>query len=353
MSETISLNDFLKLSKTTPVIDVRSPGEYQHAHIPGAINLPLLDNDNRKEVGITYKNFGREKAVQKGFDLVGDKFGAKIREAEKISPKKEILIYCWRGGMRSGVIGWILRMTGFKTFLLKDGYKSYRNWVLKTLQQPKNICIIGGKTGTGKTEILKQLRKLNEQIIDLEFLANHKGSAFGGLGQLPQAKNEYFENQLAMQWSEANDEKILWLENESRAIGNLKIPDTIFEMMRIAPVIEIEIPFELRVKNILKEYAVFPKEQLIENTEKLQKRLGIPRMREAIQCLLNDDFEKWTIMMLEYYDKFYSFGMEQREKSKIFKLKFSHNDYSQIAKEVKDFTEKTLANKINFAEKIH
>lgn len=348
MPATLSISEFLEKASFVPVIDVRSPGEYLHAHIPNAFNIPLLNNENRKEVGITYKNFGREKAVQVGFDLVGDKFGNMIREAEKIAPEKEILVYCWRGGMRSGVMAWLLETAGFKTFLLKGGYKSFRNHVLEILQQEKNIIIIGGKTGTGKTEIIKQLAKQNEQTIDLENLANHKGSAFGHLGCPPQPSNEMFENLLAAQWNNTDSQKILYLENESIAIGNLKIPNSIFSMMKQAMVIEIEIPFEWRVKNILDSYGTFPKEELIASTGKLKKRLGNQRMREAIQCLQNNDFEKWVAMMLEYYDKFYAYGMGQREKNKIYQLSFLLHDYKKIAKEITTIANEEIKNNVSF-----
>lgn len=190
----------MKLAENNPVIDVRSPAEFAHAHFPNAQNLPLLNNEERAIVGTTYKHEGNQTAVLKGYELVGHKFSDYIKLAIKIAPNKKVNIYCWRGGLRSNIMAFVLHTAGFEVNLLQGGYKKYRNWVLETLEQPKQIKIVGGKTGSGKTYVLHQLKMLNQQIIDLEGLAHHKGSAFGSLGQAPQPSIEMFENNLAIQW---------------------------------------------------------------------------------------------------------------------------------------------------------
>src|ERR1035438_1704881 len=149
MKEALRLNDFLLLAKNIPIIDVRSPKEFDHAHIPGALNIPLLDNEQRAIIGTTYKELGREAAVIKGFELVGPGFSRFINEAKIIFPNKKILVYCWRGGMRSNIMAWVLKTAGFETHTLIGGYKTYRRWVLEVFQQEKNIRIIRGLDASG------------------------------------------------------------------------------------------------------------------------------------------------------------------------------------------------------------
>jgi tRNA 2-selenouridine synthase len=322
MAETVNIEEFLdQLSNAkTLLLDARSESEFKQGHIPGAVNLPLLNDEHRVLVGTTYKQKGREAAVLQGFDLVGDKFGDFARKAIELSENKQVMLYCWRGGMRSNIMSWVLSITGFKITLLKGGYKTFRRWTLDQFNQEKKIVVIGGRTGTGKTDVLKLLKEKGEQVIDLEALAHHKGSAFGGLGEKPQPRIEHFENQLAIQWSNIDANKILWLENESILIGSVKIPDPIFEMMRNAPVIEIQSDLETRMNRILKDYGKFAVEILAESTMKLTKRLGDLRARKAIEALLNNDKKTWMEETLSYYDKTYDYGMLQRKPEKRYSV---------------------------------
>jgi tRNA 2-selenouridine synthase len=328
MAETLDIEEFLNDFSIRKILllDARSESEYKQGHIPGAINLPLLNDEHRVIVGTTYKKEGREAAVLKGFDLVGNKFGEFARTALELSENKHVMIYCWRGGMRSNIMSWILSMAGFKVTLLKGGYKTFRRWTLDQFTHPKKILIVGGRTGSGKTEILKLLREKGEQVIDLEGLANHKGSAFGALGEKPQPRIEHFENQLAMQWNAMDENKILWLENESILIGSVKIPDPVFEMMRSAPVIELQSDIETRMNRILKDYGKFGVDVLAENTMKLTKRLGDLCARKAIEALLNNDKKTWMEETLSYYDKTYDYGMSQRKAEKRFSVQQSKDE---------------------------
>ena len=186
----IHIDEFLKLAETHPVFDVRSPGEYNHAHIPGAKSLPLFTDEERKEVGTAYKQISREQAIKIGLDYFGPKMRKMVEEVEAVSQlvtrdSKLILIYCWRGGMRSGAVSWLLDTYGFKVCTLIGGYKKFRNYVLDTFKKPYHFNIIGGFTGSGKTELLKTLKERGEKVIDLEAIANHKGSAFGAIGLPP------------------------------------------------------------------------------------------------------------------------------------------------------------------------
>ncbi|OFY64073.1 MAG: tRNA 2-selenouridine(34) synthase MnmH [Bacteroidetes bacterium RIFCSPLOWO2_02_FULL_36_8] len=317
MSKSINIIEFLKESKNTSVLDVRSPSEFEQGHIPGAINIPLLNNEERAKVGLTFKEKGRSEAVVLGFELVGNKFAEKIRMVEEKIKSKNVLIYCWRGGLRSEVFSWILHKAGWNTVTLIKGYKIFRNWVLETLEQPRKLKILGGLTGSGKTEFLQKLSEKGEQVIDLEKLACHKGSAFGALGQNPQPTNEQFENELAMCWSQIDAEKPLWLEDESRNIGKIKIPDKIYSQMRSSDLYVLEVTEEERIKRILNDYGKFSKEILIDCTRKIEKKLGTQQLKESINYLNDGRMEEWAKLMLAYYDKMYKHGMSQRDKSKI------------------------------------
>ncbi len=309
----LSPHDFINRSSGHLLLDVRSEKEYKHAHIPGAINIPLLNNDHRHLIGIEYKQKGREAAVLLGFKLVGPKFHEFIIQAGELKKSNEIFIYCWRGGMRSGIMAWLLSMAGYKVTLLKGGYKSFRGMVLNTLTESKRVHIVGGHTGCGKTELLTELRKAGEQTVDLEALANHRGSAFGNLGLPPQPSNEHFENILALQWMNIENTKIVWLESESHSIGTVKIPDTVFHQMQSATLFEVLSPVERRKKRILDEYGVFTKKELADCTSKIKKRLGNLRLSEALNALDDGRMNDWLDILIEYYDKTYSHSLGERK----------------------------------------
>jgi tRNA 2-selenouridine synthase len=347
LSATLPIDSFIKeISAGQPVIlDVRSPSEYHHAHLPRAISFPLLNDEERKEVGITYKNDGREAAVLNGFELVGNKFADFIKKAKEIAPAKAVFIYCWRGGMRSNIMAWLLSLSGFKTTLLKGGYKSFRGWVLNQFVIPKKLLVVGGKTGSGKTELLNALQKNGEQVIDLENMAHHKGSAFGSLGQKEQPSTEQFENLLALQWSKIDVEQTLWLENESMLIGTCAIPHGVFNQMRTAQVIEINLPYEIRKKRILNEYGQFDVKLLAEKTGKVKKRLGGLRLKEALDGLASGNLSSWCDVMMDYYDKTYHQSNKQRQQNNIYPLELEHDDMQVNAGKMKDFAEGIIEDK--------
>ncbi|MBL4655818.1 MAG: tRNA 2-selenouridine(34) synthase MnmH [Bacteroidia bacterium] len=318
-------------SNNLPLIDVRSESEFAQGHIPGAINKPMLNDDERKQVGICFKSKGREEAIELGYNLVGHKFKDKLRDVSETVDSKKVNIYCWRGGLRSKIFSELLEEGGFAVSRLKDGYKSYRKWALNQFNIQYPLIILGGATGTGKTELLHALKKKGEQVIDLEDLANHKGSAYGGIEMKAQPTNEQFENELALKLNYLCGDKPIWIENESRLIGKLKVPDQLYEQMRTARVIDVELSLQLRVKRIAKEYAILPKAELIKATSKLEKRLGNRNMNLAIEHLNNNEHEKWIEIMLVYYDKMYAYGMSLRKKEDIYHIKLPENDASTNA----------------------
>jgi len=224
MPKEIQIDLFLELSKTNPIIDVRSPGEYEHAHIPGALNLPLFSNEERAEIGTIYKQRGRVKAVQRGLEVVGPKLAGFAKFALALQ-SENILIHCWRGGMRSSSMAWLLETVGINCTLLTGGYKSYRSRVLTSFEKPLKIILLGGYTGSGKTDLIKLLKEQGEQVLDLEGLACHKGSAFGAIGQGEQPSSEQFENLLSLEMEALDGEKVVWIEDESRNVGKVFVPE--------------------------------------------------------------------------------------------------------------------------------
>ena len=290
------------------LIDVRSPGEFMHGHTPQALNLPLFTDEEREIVGITYKKFGKRPAIEKGLELVG--FHKLVQEIRRLDLPFAVDIYCARGGMRSSSVAWLFELLGYQPALIDGGYKSYRRWVLKRLSQPYSLFVLGGETGSGKTKILKALAARGENVIDLEGLARHRGSVFGEIEQQP--TQEQFENELAEQLVQKKD-RAIWVENESQRIGALTIPRFIFEQMRKAPMVVLQVPEEKRVQECLDEYLSLGAEKLSIAIVRLQRRLGGLETKKALDALAQNNFQECCRVLLRYYDKKYRYGMSQRD----------------------------------------
>ncbi len=308
----LSPKDFLEKGKHIPIVDVRSPAEFAQGHIPGAINIPLFSNEERAQVGTRYKQAGREFAVQLGLELVGSKLADFAKDIKKHCRHKQALVHCWRGGMRSGAMAWLFSFIGIETQLLEGGYKAYRAYIRESLDRPQTLHILGGYTGSGKTDILFALQQKGAQIIDLEGLAHHKGSAFGSIGERPQPTNEQFENNLAEQWLKLDPNKPVWLEDESVTMGRCGIPQVLFKRMRTSPTFVINVPTALRIQRLVGDYAQCGIAPLQNAIERISKKLGGLRTQQALQALENKDFETVADICLVYYDKAYNFGIESR-----------------------------------------
>lgn len=308
----IKVEEFIELAAQHPIFDVRSPSEYSHAHIPGAHSLPLFNDEERKIVGTAYKQQSREMAIKIGLDFFGVKMRKMVEEVEAISKEKTVLVHCWRGGMRSAGVAWLLDLYGFKVYTLVGGYKTYRNWVLEQFEKPYPFKILGGYTGSGKTFVLQALQQKGEIVIDLEALAAHKGSAFGGFDK-EQPKAEMFENMLAGDLHKNKDAASIWLEDESQRIGDINMQHSFWNSMRKAPVFFLDVPFEERLNYITEEYGKYAKEKLINSIVRIQKRLGGLDTKNAINFLLEDNFKECFGILLRYYDKFYTKSLHNRE----------------------------------------
>jgi len=346
----LDIQAFLQATKDQLIFDVRSPGEYEHAHIPGAHSLPLFTNEERKVVGTAYKQESREKAIKIGLDYFGTKTVKLIEEVEKLiaerkSSSKEIGVHCWRGGMRSAAIAWLLDLYGFKVFLLNGGYKAYRNWAIQQFDCNYEMRIIGGYTGSNKTGIIEELKKANEKTIDLEGLAAHKGSAFGNLEQHPQPSQEMFENLLATELDKHKSNKnseIIFLEDESQRIGNVNIPVPLYNTMREHPVLFINIPFEQRLQHILNDYGAHGKDKLVTAIMRIKKKLGGLETKNAINFILEDDLKSCFTLLLNYYDKLYLKGTYKRENAET---KIKQLDFNSVNAKIN--TEKILQHVYN------
>lgn len=321
-----SAAEFLRMAETIPIADVRSPSEFAAGHIPGAFNIPLFNDKEREAVGIKYKKEGRSSAIMTGLELVGTSMHEKLREALRIAREGRILVHCWRGGMRSEAMAWLFSLGDLNTEVLDGGYKAYRHHVLASLSQRRKTIVLGGMTGSSKTQILRQIKKLGHQTIDLEGIANHKGSAFGALGQLPQPSTEHFANLLFDQWIKVDDNSPVWLEDESRNIGTVFMPDEFYSSMQASPTIVLLMDIGKRLPRLIAEYSTYPPEHLIESIKRISKRLGGDNTRGAISAVEAGDFAKAIEITLKYYDKAYMFGIGQKPKKNILCIKTKTDD---------------------------
>lgn len=343
MMKRIEMDEFVKLWHAVPVLDVRSPSEYDQGHITGAASFPLFDDTERKKVGTTYGQKGKFESIQVGLDLAGPKLSGFTRKASEIARQNSLLIHCWRGGMRSAAMAWLLDMAGMDVFVLEGGYKSYRTYVRNRFSVPGHIVVLGGKTGSGKTAILQEIARSGNQVLDLEQIACHRGSAFGSLGMSAQPTNEQFENNLYDAWSKFDSGKPIWMEDESIAIGSVRIPDPLFSQMTRSPLIEIEIPGDLRIEHLVKEYASFPPDSLTESIRRLEGKLGGERTRKAVEAVQNGHFSDAASILLFYYDKAYTKSLLQRcGQQKIITLRLDHDDPVINASKVLDLCNSVL-----------
>ena len=335
MPTSIDISRFLQQSyNTNAVIDVRTPKEFEQGHIPGAVNIPLFSNEERVVVGTLYKQQGKQPAILKGIEFVGPKMTDIVNKAQAVAKDNTLYLHCWRGGMRSGSVAWLLELYGIKVFTLKGGYKAFRRYVLDSFAKQYNVLILGGKTGSAKTLVLEKLAALNEQVINLEKLAAHKGSAFGALGENKQPSQEQFENELATALQTINEQNTLWLEDESRLIGNKVIPDGLWTQMRLAKTLCMNVPFEDRVEYLTEEYGKFPKEELKVSIDKIRKRLGHQQAKNALIALEENDLKTTCRICLMYYDKSYQHGMDKRDKASVELIDFDKLDIELIANEL-------------------
>lgn len=355
----LTLDDFIESSRDELIIDVRTPLEFEHGHIIGAANIPLFTNEERVLVGTCYKQQGRQPAILLGFELIGARWAENIRTVETILNARQhtqhdvqhqmnnkVFIHCWRGGMRSGSMAWALNMYGFDVYVLTGGYKTYRRYYLDTLEKKYPFIILSGKTGCAKTATLLAMQQLGEQVIDLEGIAQHQGSSFGSKGEDRQPSQEQFENLIAHALLQMNLNQRIWLENESIVIGQRSLPACLFEQMRDAHIIDMQLPVEDRINFLDDDYGKLPAEFLKQAVLKISKRLGPNETKLSLQAINEGRMKDFIKQVLVYYDKTYQRSQDKRLPETIHSLPLTELNPLANAKHVIECCHELFGNDI-------
>lgn len=293
-------------------VDVRSPEEFGEDHVPGSVNLPLFDDRERKEVGTLYRAAGRDQAIRRGTSIVGGKL-ENLVGSFLCYQEKNIILLCARGGMRSGSLASLLDSIGLRVYRLKDGYKGYRHYVMKRLESlslPWPLFVLQGLTGAGKTEIIRRL----SCAIDLEWMAGHRSSVFGGIG-IEQNSQKRLESLLLERIGELAGEAFCVIEGESRKIGNLHVPEGLYRIMGGSPVVYIDTPLDRRVDIIYREYSAHcDGENIPAIVNGLASKLGQKTAETLLALYADGDIREFIRVMLEkYYDPLYRHSLQKKE----------------------------------------
>lgn len=334
---------FLAQKEQSVVLDVRSPAEYQLGHIPQALSFPLFSDAERAKVGTIYKQESPEKAIEAGLEIVGPKLKYFVQQARELAGDRPILLYCWRGGQRSASMAWLLDLAGFEVGVLRGGYKSWRAKIDELFKQPWPFRVIGGKTGSGKTELLHALQAQGEQIIDLEALALHRGSSFGAMLTIDQPSTEHFANLLGDNLLRCSLHKPLWVEDESRMIGTVHIPENFYRNLREAPLLVIEVALKDRIKRLVTEYGQAPDDILRAAFERIRKKLGGQHLKAAFEALDQDDRAAAAAIALAYYDKAYTYDLTAKNTQQIYFYPVETPLMMELAAEIISFFKKQPA----------
>ncbi|MEN9223125.1 MAG: tRNA 2-selenouridine(34) synthase MnmH [Thermostichus sp. BF3_bins_97] len=305
------------------IIDVRSPAEFAEDHWPGAVNLPVLQDAERAEVGILYKQVDPFTARKRGASLVAQNISRHLQThfADKDRDYRP-LIYCWRGGQRSGSLALVLSQVGWLVTVVEGGYKTYRAWVrrqLQSLPQQFTYRVLCGATGSGKTQLLHQLRQQGAQVLDLEGLAQHRGSLLGAEWQRPQPSQKGFESQLLQAFLGWDPAQPVWVEAESAKVGQLHLPPALWQALTASDCIEVRLPMAERVAGLIAHYPHW-----IEHPQALKRKLlplkpryGQARLQRWFELIDGEDWPLFVQELLEqHYDPTYRHGL-QRDFSRI------------------------------------
>lgn len=333
MADALSVDAFLARAARVPVIDVRTPAEFAQGHLPGAVNVPLFSDAERAEVGTAYKHAGRRAAVHIGLAHVAPRMNDLAGRIFALADPAggEVLVHCWRGGMRSGGVAWLMEAFGCRVATLAGGYKAFRRWALESFAARRELEVLGGLTGCGKTAVLQQLRARGTQVVDLEALARHKGSVFGNLGEEPQPSQQQFENELALAWRATDPARPVWLEDESRMIGRLVLPEALWRQKQAGRFHILELPVDHRVPALCRIYAGFPADQLTARIAAIGRRLGAERTRAAIEAIHAGRLAEACRLALDYYDRTYQKSIDALPPERVRRLAAADPDPAALA----------------------
>lgn len=302
-------------SRSHVLVDVRSPAEFTAGHIPRAVSIPLFTNEERADVGTIYKQVGRDQALQRGLEYVGPKLADFVTQAREASQGRPLLLYCWRGGMRSASMAWLFRTAGLDVATIAGGYKAYRKDVHGVLSAPWDLRVVAGYTGSGKTHYLHSLAEQGEQVLDIEGICRHKGSSYGALGEQPQPTTEHAMNLMADVLGGFDRTLPVWVEDESRKVGHVVLPDALFERMQRSTIVMLDVPLDIRISNLVQDYGAYARADLIEATERIRKRLGGEQCTAAVDAIRAGNLVRAVQIVLEYYDKAYGHYMAHRTRN--------------------------------------
>ncbi|WEG14939.1 tRNA 2-selenouridine(34) synthase MnmH [Pullulanibacillus sp. KACC 23026] len=315
MFQDITMERLLELKDNgeMTVIDVRSPSEYKEATIPGSLNIPFFSDDERAEIGTLYKQVSKEAAKERGLEIVSKKLPSFVNEFSKIEGRKTV--FCWRGGMRSRTTATVLDLMGIHVYRLTGGYRTYRNWVVEQLNNfeiHQKIYVLNGKTGSGKTKILHQLKKEGLPVLDLEGYANHRGSIFGQIGLEPH-NQKTFDALLIQELFQHQNAPFLLFEGESKRIGKVLLPDFLVKKKEEGIQILIELPIEERIRHILEDYQPWEhKEMCLDAFLRIKKRIHTPIAKQIEEDLISENYASAVRLLLEfYYDPLYNYSTER------------------------------------------
>ncbi|MBK8492161.1 MAG: tRNA 2-selenouridine(34) synthase MnmH [Saprospirales bacterium] len=312
MVERLKIEDFLTMARDRVILDVRTPSEFEQGHIPGASNFPLFSDEERVEIGTLYKQVSRDTAFHRGLELIGPRMASMVEKAALLAPEQDVLIHCWRGGQRSDSVGWLLNAAGFKVAVLEGGYKAYRRFVLDSFElMGIKLLVLGGPTGSGKTELLWHMEELGAQVVDLEKLANHKGSAFGSLGEEDQPSTEHFENELNRQFRTLDPARPVWVEHESRGIGRVFLPDPFWRYLMKSNLVLIDTGRDARLKHAVEVYGSFDVPLIKSCFMRISNRMGGQHVKAAVEAIDAGDMKTAASIALDYYDKAYAHHLEK------------------------------------------
>jgi tRNA 2-selenouridine synthase len=338
-----SLNFNKSLLDSHFLVDVRTPLEFEEDHIPGAANIPLLSNEERVEIGILHKHSGPQAARRRGLELTAPRFPSIVAEIASAADGRPVLVYCWRGGLRSRTVACILELTGYNAVQLKGGYKTYRNHVVSYFENftpPGPIVVIHGLTGIGKTRFIHGLSGDKYTVIDLEGLACHRGSAFGGLGLSQCFSQKWFETILWDAFRKIPEGRPIILEGESRRIGRMSLPGSMYEAMKDSTKVWCAASLETRVDRLIDEYGREEyREGMALALERISRKLGGPKFREIAEYLDRWELRPFMAELLNsYYDKVYYKTKDWQENATI-----CLEDFETAERELDAFLEQHLA----------
>ncbi len=301
-------------------IDVRTKEEFEEFRIPGAYNVPLFTKEEKEKVSRVYYEKGEKEAKLFALELVGGKLHQIVKEVKEIKEReKKVAIYCWRGGLRSLAVATICNLTGVSVFRLKGGYREFRKYILKRIEEllkDKELIVVYGATGVGKTRMLRELKEEGFPVIDLEGLAGHRGSVFGGIG-LKQPSQKMFDSLIWEELEKLKGCKQIIVEGESKKIGNLFIPEALWKKMQEGKKVVVELPLKERIKISMEDYGVgkHPKEVYLQALKRIEKILGGEKYKKIKELIEEENYkEAVKELMLNYYDKLYKKSTPKAEK---------------------------------------